>query len=242
MKKIAFLTIIVPLIFTNMMSQSPASIALSGKEKQEGWLLLFDGKSTNGWHTYGKSTTGSAWKAENGSLHLDVSDKSNYQSKDGGDLVTNGEFENFDLKLDWKISKNGNSGIMFDIKETPEYKETWFTGPEMQILDNEGHADGKIKKHRAGDLYDLISSSSEPVRAVGEWNQVEIKCNKGKLDLYLNGVNIVSTTLWDDHWWKLVKGSKFVEMPGFSKYKSGHIGLQDHGNDVWFRNIRIRKL
>jgi hypothetical protein len=242
MKRFACLWIATSLIFTGLFAQTPASNSLSGKEKQEGWQLLFDGKSKKGWHTYGKTTAGSAWKVQAGSLHLDASAKSSYQSKGGGDLVTDGEFENFDLKLDWKISKNGNSGVMFDIKESPKYKETWFTGPEMQVLDNEGHSDGKIKKHRAGDLYDLISSSTEPVKPVGEWNQVEIKCDKGKLDLYMNGVNIISTTLWDDNWWKLVKGSKFVAMPDFTKYKSGRIGLQDHGCDVWFRDIRIRKL
>ncbi len=242
MKRIACFAVIASLIFPGLFAQTPTSNSLSDKEKQDGWQLLFDGKSTKGWHTYGKPAAGDAWKVEDGSLHLDASSKSAYQSKGGGDLVTNGEFENFDLALEWKISKNGNSGVMFDIKEDPKYKETWFTGPEMQVLDNEGHDDGKIKKHRAGDLYDLISSSTEPVKAVGEWNQVEIKCNKGKLDLYMNGVNIISTTLWDDTWWKLVKGSKFIEMGDFTKYKSGRIGLQDHGCDVWYRNVKIMKL
>jgi hypothetical protein len=215
---------------------------LTDAEKKDGWKLLFDGKSSSGWHTYGKSTVGEAWKVGEGTIGLDASQKSSYQSKGGGDIVTDKEYENFDLKIEWKISKNGNSGILFDIKEDPKYSETWYTGPEMQVLDNEGHDDGKIIKHRAGDLYDLISSSTEPVKAVGEWNQVEIKLNKGKLDLYMNGVNIVSTTMWDDNWWKLVKGSKFVKMPDFSKYKKGRIALQDHGCDVWYRNIKIKQL
>jgi hypothetical protein len=110
------------------------------------------------------------------------------------------------------------------------------------VLDNNGHPDGKIKKHRAGDLYDLISSSSEPVKPVGEWNQAEIKIDHAKLDLFLNGVNVVSTTLWDDNWNKLVAGSKFKSMPGFAKFHSGKIGLQDHGNEVWYRNVMIKKL
>ena len=112
----------------------------------------------------------------------------------------------------------------------------------MQVLDNDGHPDGKIHKHRAGDLYDLIASSSEPVHPVGEWNDAEIKLDHGKLSLYLNGVNVVNTTMWDANWDALVKGSKFSKMPGFAKSKSGHIDLQDHGNDVWFRNIRIKAL
>ena len=110
------------------------------------------------------------------------------------------------------------------------------------MLDNDGHPDGKIPKHRASNLYDLIASSSEPVKPVGEWNQAEIMLNKGKLDVFLNGVKVVSTTMWDDNWWNLVKGSKFKDMPGFSKYKTGHIDLQDHGNEVWYRNIKIKKL
>jgi hypothetical protein len=204
--------------------------------------LLYDGSTTAGWHSFNKTMVESEWKAADGALFLNASGKPASQGESGADLVTNGQYQNYDLKMDWKISKNGNSGIIFDVKEDPKYTDTWLTGPEMQILDNDGHPDGKIHKHRAGDLYDLIASSSEPVKAVGEWNQAEIKLNKGKLDLYLNGVHIVSTTMWDDNWWKMVKGSKFIEMPDFSKFKSGHIALQDHGCDVWFRNIKILQL
>jgi len=237
MKRFACTVMAAMLLSSILFAQSASENKLSDNEKQEGWKLVFDGKDLSGWHTYGKKIVSSAWKADDGTIHFDASKKN-----DGGDIVTNKEYQNFDLKLEWKISKNGNSGIMFDVKEDPQYKETWNTGPEMQVLDNDGHADGKIKKHRAGDLYDLIQSSSEPVKAVGEWNLAEIKNDKGKLDLYLNGVHIVSTTLWDDNWIKLVKGSKFSAMPGFSKYKSGRIALQDHGCDVWFRNVKIREL
>ncbi len=215
---------------------------LTAAEKSDGWKLLFDGTSTRGWHSYNEKDIGSAWKADDGTLHLDASKKSGYQTSGGGDIVTQDEFENFDLKLQWKISKGGNSGVLFLVKESPEYKESWNTGPEMQVLDNDGHEDGKIHKHRAGDLYDLIASSSEPVHAVGEWNDVEIKLDHAKLDLYMNGVHIVSTTMWDAQWNTLLQNSKFAKMPGFAKYRSGHIDLQDHGFDVWFRNIRIKKL
>jgi len=112
----------------------------------------------------------------------------------------------------------------------------------MQVLDNAGHPDAKIPKHRAGDLYDLISCSQETVKPWGQWNHVEIKCVNGKLDLYLNGTNVVSTTLWDDNWKKLISGSKFKDMPDFGTFKQGHIALQDHGNDVWYKNIMIKKL
>lgn len=204
---------------------------------KEVWLTLFDGKTTKGWHTYGKKTVGARWKIVDGALMIDNS------VKDGGDIVTNEAFENFDLKLEWKISANGNSGIIFNIKEdTLKYKETYKTGPEIQVLDNEGHPDGKIIKHRAGDLYDLIKSSSEPVKPVGEWNAVEIISNKGKLEIFLNGTNVVTTMMWDDNWRQLIAGSKFKDMPDFGTFKKGRIALQDHGNTVWYRNIKIKKL
>lgn len=209
----------------------------------DGWQSLFDGKTTSGWHTYGKSTTGKAWVVDKGTLHLDASKKKDWQTNEGGDIVTDEEFENFHLKLEWKIAPSGNSGIMFYVKEDPaKYRYPWNTGPEMQVLDNAGHPDAKITKHRAGDLYDLIQSSTEPVKPAGEWNQAEIISNKGKLEFILNGVRIVSTTMWDENWKQLVAGSKFKSMSAFGAYKSGKIALQDHGDDVWFRNIMIKKL
>ena len=206
------------------------------------WQSLFDGKTTKGWHKYGGGPVGAAWKVANGTLYLDTSSKKDWQVANGGDIVTDEEFENFDLKLEWKISKNGNSGIMFNVHEAKEYTYPWNTGPEMQILDNEGHEDGKIHKHRAGDLYDLIACSKETVKPVGEWNEAEIKSLNGKLDLYLNGTNVVSTTMWDANWKNLVAGSKFKSMANFGTYKKGRISLQDHGNTVWFRNIMIKRL
>jgi len=213
---------------------------LTDTEKKEGWKLLFDGKSSSGWHTYNKKTFGPGWKITDGTLFRDTTIKN--PKDEEGDICTDEVYENFDLKLQWKISKNGNSGIMFLVQEKPEYHAPYLTGPEMQVLDNDGHPDGKIHKHRSGDLYDLIASASEPVHAPGEWNDVEIKLDHGALSLYLNGVQTVSTTLWDANWDELVKGSKFSKMTGFAKSKSGHIDLQDHGNEVWFRNIRIKTL
>ena len=216
---------------------------LTKGEMKEGWHSLFDGKTTRGWHTYGSKTVGEAWKVDDGSLHLGVAEKESFQVKGGGDIVTDEEFDNFDLKLEWKIDTCGNSGIIFYIHEDPvKYKYCWQTGPEMQVLDNKCHPDAKIIKHRAGDLYDLISCSKETVKPALEWNKVEIKSLNGKLDLFLNGMNVVSTQLWDDSWKKMVAGSKFKSMPDFGTYKKGHIALQDHGNGVWFRNIKIKQL
>ncbi len=224
--------------------QTSAPNTLTQQEKNEGWELLFDGKTTNGWHKYGGGPkVGAAWKVADNTLYLDASKKRDWQIEDGGDIVTDNEYENFHLKLDWKVDSGGNSGVIMYINENREkYEWGWMTGPEMQILDNAAHPDAKIQKHRAGDLYDLISSSSEPVKPALEWNTAEVRSLNGKLDLYLNGVNVVSTTMWDENWKKMIAGSKFKKMADFGTYRKGKLGLQDHGNTVWFRNIKIRKL
>ena len=215
----------------------PLNTGTLAETNKNGWKKLFDGKTKKGWHSYGKATAGEAWKIADGTLYVDPS------IKEGGDLVTDEEYGNFDLKLEWKISKNGNSGILINIKEdAAKYNETYITGPEIQVLDNDGHPDGKITKHRAGDLYDLVKSSSEPVKPVGEWNAVEIISNKGKLQIFVNGTNVVTTTMWDDNWRSMIAGSKFKNWSDFGTFKQGKIDLQDHGNAVWYRNIEIKKL
>lgn len=217
--------------------------ALSSAEKEQGWALLFNGTSTAGWHTYGKEGIGKAWKVENGTLHLDAASKQQWTTPEGGDIVTAEAFDNFHLKLEWKIAPKGNSGIMFYVQnDGAKYPYPWHTGPEMQVLDNGGHPDAKIHKHRSGDLYDLIAVSQETTRPPGEWNAVEIVANRGQLDFHINGAHVLHTTLWDDAWRTLVAGSKFRDMPGFAAFKKGRIALQDHGDDVWFRNIRIKRL
>ncbi len=207
-----------------------------------GWVSLFDGQTLTGWHRYGRTAPGPGWEVSSGTIHMDTVKKKNEPSSPGSnDLVTNDEFESFDLKLEWKISKLGNSGIIFYVHEdTSMYKETYQTGPEMQVLDA-AHPDA-MNKHRAGDLYDLIASPKRAEKTPGEWNQVEIISNNGKLDFYLNGEHTVSTNMWDDNWRKMIAGSKFKEWPDFGTFKKGHIALQDHGNDVRYRNIMIKRL
>jgi hypothetical protein len=213
-------------------------------QKKE-WTSLFDGKTTSGWHTYGKDAVGEAWKVVDGTLMLDPSNKEGWQIKGGGDIVSNESYGDFHLQLEWKISKNGNSGIIFFVQDEPKkYNYIWYTGPEMQVLDNDGHADGKIIKHRAGNLYDLVAGVEGAVKPVGDWNLVDIINEKGTLTLKLNGITTVTTTIGDDAWKNLIKNSKFSkgESPDFGKVFTGHIGLQDHGNQVWYRNIRIQRL
>ena len=217
--------------------------ALTEEEQKDGWISLFDGQTTKGWHKYGNKPIGSAWKVVDGTLHLDASQKDNWQIRDGGDIVSDEEYDNFHFKLEWKIDTCGNSGVIIYIHEdSVKYKWPWMTGPEMQVLDNKCHPDAKIIKHRAGDLYDLITSAPETVKPALEWNLAEVKSLNGNLEFYLNGTKVVSTTMWDEGWKKMIAGSKFKSMKDFGTYKKGRIGLQDHGNNVWFRNIKIKKL
>jgi hypothetical protein len=231
MKKI-LIAVFTLLIFTQVTAQ-----------KKNIWFSLFDGYSTTGWHSYGEKTAGAAWKVDNGILSLDPSLIKN--GKGGGDLVTDESFDEFHLALEWKVSKNGNSGIMFFVQDDPsKYEHTFYTGPEFQIIDNDGHPDAKNISHRAGNLYDLIPTEEGHVNPYGEWNIVDVISKKGVLELKMNGVTVVKTHLGDDAWKELIRRSKFAngEMPDFGKVFSGHIVLQDHSNEVSFRNIRIKKL
>ena len=214
---------------------------LSKAEEKEGWKLLFDGTTKNGWHVFNNRTDGSAWKVVDGTLHLDPKAKGP-KGEGGGDIISEAEFENFHLKLEYKLAQGGNSGVIIQAQEDPKYRYAWVTGPEIQIIDNNGHADAKNKKHRAGDLYDLVEAVPETVKPIGEWNQMEVMAKDGKLDLFLNGTKVVSTTQWDDNWAKLIAGSKFKSMADFGKFRKGKISLQDHGDAVWFRNIMVRPL
>ena len=222
---------------TTTTSTSDSANVMTNDQATEEWQPLLSGNSLTGWHAYGKNTIGQSWKVQDGELTFDPS------VKDGGDIVTDEEYENFHLKLQWKIDSGGNSGIMFYVHEdTSKYQNTWNTGPEMQVLDNERHADAKINKHRAGDLYDLIAANPETVKPAGEWNDVEIKAENGNLLFRLNGTDVVQTTMWDDNWKNMIANSKFKEFEGFGTYKKGRIALQDHGDKVYYRNIMIRKL
>jgi len=210
----------------------------------DGWISLFDGKTTKGWRNYKKQSVGKSWVVKEGTLNLEVvaDGKGRTKAKDGGDLMTLKQYENFELSLEWNISDCGNSGILFCVVEGPEYDRVYHTGPEMQVLDNTCHPDAKIHTHRAGDLYDMIPCSKEVVKPAGEWNLSEIKVVDGKTEFRLNGQKVVEFTMFDDQWFEMIAESKFKDMPGFGKFRKGHIVLQDHGDAVSYRNIKIREL
>lgn len=215
---------------------------LSAAEREAGWQLLFDGTSTAGWHNYGETTVGPAWKVEDGVLYLDVSNKDENGVVGGGDLVTDSIYGNYELALEWKIDSCGNSGVIYNVVESDEYAEPWRTGPELQILDNECHPDAQYPDHRAGDLYDLIAVSKETVRPAGEWNQVRLVNRNGAVEHWLNGQQVVTVDMNDPTWLEMIAESKFADMPAFGRATAGRIALQDHDDGVYFRNIKIRSL
>jgi len=230
---------------------------LSDDEIKAGWKLLFDGKTTNGWHTYNKpGTIGRKWKAENGALVFEGRDRFEFfvggkkvekgstdKVKDGGeDIVSDQSFDNFELNLEWKISKGGNNGLFYTVKEDPKYDEIWKTSPEMQVMDNDGHRDGLIYTHRAGDLYDLIAADPIRVKPYGEWNKVRIIKNGGKIEQWLNGTRVVSYDVNSEEWVDLISKSKFSELQDFASPGPGKIGFQDHDNEVHYKNIKIKEL
>jgi len=204
--------------------------------------LLFDGKTTKGWHTYLRDTVGAKWQVKNGALVFDPEQP----EEGGGDIVTNDSYENFELNLEWKISKGGNSGIIFDIQEDPANRATYLTGPEMQVLDNIDASDNKKQNHLAGCLYDMSGDAtvSKP-KPVGEWNQVRLIQNKGHLTFFLNGIKTFEGQIGSDEWNRMVANSKFNNkeyFANFAKVAKGKIALQEHPGSSQWRNIKIKSL
>ncbi len=242
--RILLLAAVFPLIFA-FKKGSPTVFSFkqntpSEAEKVGGWKMLFDGKTTNGWHSFNKKTVSKKWTVQDGMLHLDP--KAPGAGDENGDIVTDAEYANYELCLEWKIAPCGNSGVVYNVVEDPKYKWGWETGPEMQVLDNACHPDAKIEKHKAGDLYYLVASSQITVKPAGEWNEARLANRKGKVENWLNGKKVVEMDMTGDAWRRLIAGSKFKDMPDFGKKTSGRILLQDHGDLVWYRSIKIREL
>jgi hypothetical protein len=214
-----------------------ALLTVSAFTEKGKWEVLFDGATTEHWRGYKKDHLPPEWTIENGTLTL--------TKKGGGYIVTKEQYENFELKLDWKISEAGNSGVFFHVSEDPAYKVPYETGPECQILDDEKHPDavkGLAGTHKAGANYDLQAPLVAAVKPAGEWNSFVLKVRNGHVQHWLNGKKVQDYKIGSAVWKQLVSKSKFATMSGYGKFTSGHIALQDHGNRVWFRNIKIRRL
>lgn len=212
------------------------NVAFAQKKK-----AIFNGKDFTGWHTFNKTgPISDKWVVEDGAMHL--------TAKGGGDLVTDVEFENFELELEWKIAEGGNSGVMWGVVEDAKFCCPYLTGPEMQVLDDERHPDSKAGKdgnHKAGSLYDMIPPAKlDAVKPAMQWNKAKMSINykKNKGIFWLNGVQMVEFELTGPNWDAMVAKSKFAKWGDFAKYKKGKIALQDHGDKVWFRNITVKEL
>lgn len=195
---------------------------------------LFDGKTTNGWHSYLKTNAG-AWSVVDGALTL------NPKGPNQGDLLTDKEYENYQLSLEWKIAEGGNSGIIIGVHEDPAFNATYLTGIEMQVLDDQKAEDNKLANHRAGSLYDM-EAPAHPAKPAGEWNKVVIRKLNGHLTFWLNGQKVIDTQIGSPEWIAMLNKSKFKTWKGFAAYPKGHIALQDHGAVVSFKDISIKQL
>jgi hypothetical protein len=203
---------------------------LTAEEKAAGWRLLFDGTTLNGWRGY-RSPAPAGWTAVDGALA---------RTGPGGDLMTTDEFGDFELSLDWKVGPGGNSGIIYRVATGPG--QPWHTGPEMQVLDNARHADGKNPLTSAGSNYAVHAPVKDATRPVGEWNTARLVARGAHVEHWLNGVKLLEYELWSPDWDARVKASKFAKLPGYGRATRGHLVLQDHNDPVWYRNIRARPL
>lgn len=212
--------------------QEPARPALTAEETAAGWRLLYDG-TLDGWRGYQRDDIPAGWAAEGETLAFTP-------GRGGGDLITVDQFADFELAFEWKIGPGGNSGVFFRLTEAEP--AAYWTGPEMQVLDNAGHADGRDPLSSAGANYALHAPARDATKPAGEWNQARVVALGPRIEHWLNGERVVAYQLWTPEWHALVAETKFAEWPGYGMAESGHVGLQDHGDPVWYRNVKIREL
>jgi len=217
---------------------------LSTQEKNAGWELLFNGDNFDGWRQCNGTSMPDNWEIEDDAMKVYTGQGKREGQGAGGDILyAPKKFKNFELSIDWKSSPRGNSGIFYYVREVPG-KPIYYAAPEVQVLDNVDASDNKIDSHLASSLYDLLPADPKTVHPAGSWNTVVIKVNDGHVTHTMNGVEVVSYTLWTQEWDDMVQKSKFKSFPGWTEgiAKEGYIGLQDHGYTIWFRNIKIREL
>ena len=207
------------------------SSALTSAEKAAGWRLLFDGHTTNGWRGYMREGMPEGWQAVDGALT---------RVGRAGDIITTESYGNFELSLEWKVGPGGNSGVFYRAKAGPD--AIYMVAPEMQVLDDAGHPDGRSPLTSAGSNYGLHPAERGAVRPAGEWNEARIIVDGDHVEHWLNGVKLVDYELGSPDWAELVANSKFGEWPEYGTATEGHVGLQDHGDWAAFRNIKIRPL
>ena len=222
------LTVSAPVPLT---AQQASLNTLTPAEREAGWALLFDGTSTAGWRGFRMTTMPAGWEAKDGALT---------RVSEAADIITVREYANFELTLEWSISPKGNSGIMYRVTEADS--NTYETGPEYQVLDDQGHRDGLSRLTAAGSVYGLYPAPDGLVRPVGEWNQARIIVNGNDVEHWLNGTLVAHYVLGSPDWEARVANSKFRQWPGYGRAKSGYIALQEHGGWVGYRNIKIRVL
>ncbi|PKB00540.1 uncharacterized protein DUF1080 [Flavobacteriaceae bacterium MAR_2009_75] len=209
-------------------------------EKEQGWKLLFDGETLNGWHLFNSpdSTQFSAWEVRDGFIFCNATD----ESRVFGDLVTDTDYENYELVFEWQMALRGNGGVFVNVQETPQFKATYETGPEYQLLEP-AHMDNKTPLKRPGCLWGLAPQITKvEAKPVGQWNQTKIVQQDGKITFYLNGKKTATADLTSPEWSKLVANSNFKDRPDFGKATKGKIALQNWYFESKFRNMKLREL
>jgi hypothetical protein len=243
-KSIILISVCIAAMMISMPSSAQGLNKLSSKEKKEGWVLLFNGKNFTGWRQCNGTEMPKNWIIEEKAMKVFTGEgKKPGQGANGDIIYATKKFKNFELSVDWKVSKMGNSGIFFSVREVPG-QPVYYAAPEIQILDNKDASDNKVASHLAGSLYDMIAADPKTVKPAGEWNTIVIRMKDGKVTHTQNGVKVVEYEMWTPAWDEMVAKSKFKTFKGFSEGidKEGYIGLQDHGFPIWFRNIKIREL
>lgn len=207
---------------------------LSEAEREAGWQLLFDGDSTAGWRGYQRDSMPAGWTVEEGALHFEG------KGENSTTIVTTGQYDHFELRLEWKIGPKGNSGIIY--RATEDTEDPYRTGPEYQVLDNRALDDPEGSKHQAGALYGLYAPSEDATRPVGQYNEARIVVRGDHIEHWMNGTKLLEAEIGSEEWQERVAGTKFADWPQFAEATEGRIALQDHGHPVWFRDIKLLPL